>query len=106
MTTISTHVLDATSGRPAEGMAVILLDAAGGALAGGRTDADGRVGDLAGELPAGEYALRFATGAWHRAQGRESFHPSVTVAFQTAGEPHLHVPLLLSPYSYTTYRGS
>jgi len=113
MSTISTHVLDTALGRPAAGVAVTLehLDAKRAAtLAGfGTTDDDGRLRDLppGGQLLAvGEYRLRFDVGAYFAASGRESFYPSVTVEFRIAGEGHYHVPLLVSPFGYSTYRGS
>jgi 5-hydroxyisourate hydrolase len=101
---ITTHVLDTSTGRPAAGLAIRLLRD-GEELASGRTDADGRWVALDGSgTAAGTYQLEFATGAHF---GGTSFHPSVTVAF-TVTDPaeHHHVPLLLSPFGYTTYRGS
>ncbi len=98
MATLSTHVLDTAAGRPAAGIPVMLLDDTDRVLDEGVTDADGRIGSLGGELGTGSYRLRFATDG--------PFHPEVVIAFRiTAGEHH-HVPLLLSPYGYTTYRGS
>lgn len=99
MTTLSTHVLDSTEGTPAAGLEVT-LDRTTTAT----TDPDGRI-RFEGELPEGEHALTFATGAWFGR--RPHFHPEVTVAFVVdPGREHLHVALLLGPYSYTTYRGS
>jgi 5-hydroxyisourate hydrolase len=107
MATLSTHVLDTTTGRPAAGLAVRLADRTGATLAEAVTDADGRVRPLGGELLAGDYALTFATGGYFAAGGATTFHPRVTVEFTvTATDQHYHVPLLLSPYGYTTYRGS
>ena len=107
MATLSTHVLDTTTGRPAAGVAVRLADGSGTTLAEAVTDADGRVRPLGGELAAGDYALTFATGDYFAAGGGSTFHPRVTVEFSvTATDQHYHVPLLLSPYGYTTYRGS
>ncbi|MEN3362651.1 MAG: 5-hydroxyisourate hydrolase [Mycobacteriales bacterium] len=109
---LSTHVLDATAGRPAAGMTVRLerRDPTGWAtLAESVTGPDGR---LAGWVPAagfgaGDYRLSFGTGAWFGGQGRSAFYPEVVVVF-TVTDPaeHHHVPLLLSPYGYSTYRGS
>ena len=104
MSTVSTHVLDAVLGRPAAGLDVVLTGPDGGTTT-GRTDDDGRWRPD-GELPAGEHTVRFATGAWFAAQQRETFHPEVTVAFSVAPGEHHHVALLLSPFAYTTYRGS
>jgi 5-hydroxyisourate hydrolase len=113
MSTISTHVLDTALGRPAAGMRVILeqLDEMGVAvsLGVGETDGDGRLRDLMppGErLEAGEYRLRFDVGAYFAASARETFYPSVMVEFRVTGSAaHYHVPLLVSPYGYSTYRG-
>lgn len=103
---LSTHVLDATSGRPATGVAV-RLERDGVTLAEAVTDADGRVRELATLAAAGTYRITFATGAWFAAAGQEGFYPEVTIAF-TVTDPaaHHHVPLLLAPYAYSTYRGS
>jgi 5-hydroxyisourate hydrolase len=105
---VSAHVLDARLGVPAAGVGVTLLDAAGTVLAQTVTDGDGRVRDLGPErLEEGTYAVRFASGAYFDAQDVASFHPEVLVTFRVlAGETHHHIPLLLSPYAYTTYRGS
>ena len=105
MSTCSTHVLDAALGRPAAGV-VVLLTAADGTSERSCTDADGRV-RFETHLGHGEHRITFATGEWFAAAGRETFYPSVTLDFTTtADQPHYHVALLLSPYSYTTYRGS
>jgi 5-hydroxyisourate hydrolase len=108
---ITTHVLDASAGRPAEGVAVELLVSDGGAwrsLDAAITDADGRVSRIgADELPPGTYRLRFDTGAWFQARGVEAFYPEVVLTFQVADDGrHVHAPLLLSPFAYSTYRGS
>ena len=112
MSGISTHVLDTARGVPAAGVAIVLeREAPGGGWqpAGrGETDADGRVGVLlAGPLEAARYRLTFATRDYFRAQGTRAFYPEVRVDFEV-DEPgrHHHVPLLLSPYGYSTYRGS
>ena len=151
---LSTHVLDASRGTPATGVAVRLTTTGGQELAtavtdaDGRvrelaaelaagtyritfdtgayfadtgqqgfypevavtftvTDADGRVRELAAELAAGDYRLTFATGEYFAANGQQGFYPEVVVTFTvTDPEQHHHVPLLLSPYAYSTYRGS
>ncbi|WP_284252457.1 hydroxyisourate hydrolase [Litorihabitans aurantiacus] len=105
------HVLDAATGRPASGVAVVLTDEGGAEIARGETDADGRAGLGPARLAAGTYELAFATGAYFAARGVAAFHPRVRVTFALADEAdgsprHHHVPLLLSPFSYTTYRGS
>lgn len=105
---LSTHVLDAATGTPAAGVAVTLTDLAGTPLGGGTTDADGRVAAVAdAPLAPGTYRLTFATGDFFAATGTTAFWPEVALAFTvTDPEGHLHVPLLLSPFAYTTYRGS
>jgi 5-hydroxyisourate hydrolase len=103
---VSTHVLDSVLGRPAAGVAVRLL-AGEEVLAEGVTDADGRC-RLTGEATAaGAHRLVFATGPWFAAQDRATFYPEVVLTFDVR-EPaeHHHVPLLLSPFAYSTYRGS
>ena len=112
--TLSTHVLDATTGRPAAGVQVRLErgDDSGWVPAGaGQTDADGRL-RLAGQagdadFEPGVYRITFGTGAYFTALGSASFYPEVTITFEmTARDEHYHVPLLLSPFAYSTYRGS
>jgi 5-hydroxyisourate hydrolase len=106
MSSCSTHVLDSTLGAPAAGVAVALRDAEGVRLAEERTDDDGRI-RFGVDLAAGEHELTFATGDYFADAGRPAFHPRVVVPFLIDAErPHHHVALLLSPYSYTTYRGS
>jgi 5-hydroxyisourate hydrolase len=104
MTTLSTHVLDAVLGRPAEGMTVRAFHG-GSQVDHGVTDADGRL-RFAVPLVPGEHSLVFATGPWFAERRRETFYPEVTVAFSVTEEEHLHVPILLSPFAYSTYRGS
>ena len=106
MASLSTHVLDTAAGRPAVGLRVTLETAEGTPLKEAVTDADGRVGDLAAELPTGEHRLRFDTGAWFARQDLATFYPEVVVAFTVTEDAHFHVPLLLSPFGYSTYRGS
>ena len=103
MATLSTHVLDTSRGRPAARIAVTLETRDGATLATGGTDDDGRVGSLGGDLAAGDYRLRFDTGGY---LGPTGFYPEVTVTFTVGDDEHYHVPLLLSPYGYSTYRGS
>ena len=105
--TLSTHVLDAALGRPAADVAVRLEAADGTALADARTDGDGRVANLGSALDAGTYRLRFDTGAYFAATGQTGFYPEVVLTFSvTDPQQHYHVPLLLSPFAYSTYRGS
>ncbi len=106
---LSTHVLDATTGRPAAGVAVLVEERVDGewrATADGRTDADGRIGAL-GDPGEGAHRLRFDTGGYFAKAGVATFYPEVTVTFTVAdATAHHHVPLLLSPFAYSTYRGS
>ncbi len=108
MSHVTTHVLDAALGRPAAGVAVALSSPTGEIIAMGITDPDGRVNDLGPDaLPAGEYQLEFTTGPYFAAAGRAAFYPRVVVSFVIAETAtHYHVPLLLSPFAYSTYRGS
>ncbi len=108
MSYISAHVLDAVVGVPGRGIEVMLRDAEGQLIGQAVTDADGRVADLGPDhLEPGEYAVTFATAPYFAAQDRPTFFARVTVDFAVAeGEHHYHVPLLLSAFSYTTYRGS
>ncbi len=111
---ITTHVLDTSLGRPAAGVPVVLERSEGGSgwatLGHGETDADGRLRTLLSAdapLTPGRYRLVFDTRKYFESRHVRSFYPSVIVMFDvTAGDAHCHVPLLLSPYGYTTYRGS
>jgi 5-hydroxyisourate hydrolase len=104
---ISTHVLDTVTGRPAAGLELVLARRVGGVwheLARRVTDADGRVTDLAGQVEADVYRIVFETEAYLMI---ETFYPQVVVMFRvTDPAAHHHVPLLLSPFAYSTYRGS
>ena len=113
MSGITTHVLDLASGRPARGVSVrleIRRAERWTALAERATDDDGRVREFTpagARLDAGTYRLTFLTGDYFRAQGQEAFHPEVVVSFEVKDTAqHHHVPLLLSPFGYSTYRGS
>ncbi len=109
---ISTHVLDAAAGCPARGIAVTLerLDAAAWVpVSAGATGPDGRLTGLAGPGPlrAASYRLTFDVRAYYAATGTPAFYPQVVVVFEVADPAqHYHVPLLLSPFAYSTYRGS
>ena len=118
---ISTHVLSAVDGVPAEGMEIRLerLDGVGTGGTGGTggvsvigrgvTDGDGRCPALteALTLEPGQYRMRFETGAWFARSSTATFYPVVEVTFAvTEASAHYHVPLLLSPFAYSTYRGS
>lgn len=103
---ISTHVLDSVLGRPAAGM-VVQLYRGSDLLASGVTDEDGRHRLLVGTGSTGAHRIVFGTGAWFAGQDRETFYPSVTLDFAVVDPAaHHHVPLLLAPFAYSTYRGS
>jgi 5-hydroxyisourate hydrolase len=113
MSPITTHILDTSLGRPAAGVAVALErldpDQAWRTIGRGQTDADGRNKALMapGALKPGTFRLLFEVGDYFRKSGRPSFYPSVTVVFEIVdATQHYHVPLLLNPYGYSTYRGS
>ena|SRR3712207_2714342 len=114
MSAITTHVLDVSKGRPAAGVPVALeLEADDGdwqLLGKGTTDADGRLSSLLPDgqpLAIGTYMLTFDTETYFRAHNVEGFYPFVQVVFSILDtDAHYHVPLLLSPYGYSTYRGS
>jgi len=113
MTHITTHVLDVSLGRPAANVSV-LLDAQSSAgqwteSARGATDADGRLREWAAAktLSAGTYRLTFDTHAYFAARKIESLYPQVVIVFEVRdAQEHYHIPLLLSPFGYSTYRGS
>ncbi len=107
---ISTHVLDTMRGTPAAGLDVVLhrreADGDWREVAQATTDADGRVRSLSeDELDAAEYRLEFDTRPYFERSGLGAFYPSVSVVFSFEGG-HLHVPLLLSAFGYTTYKGT
>ncbi len=114
MNRISTHVLDLVQGRPAKDVPVRLekqnLSGDWRLLTAAHTDQDGRCSQLLPEgeqLSAGVYRLIFDTGSYHAVQKIDALYPSVEVTFRARdGETHFHIPLLLSPNGYTTYRGS
>ena len=109
MSTLSTHVLDTMYGRPAAGVRLRLEDAFGVALFKSMTNADGRCPGMP-ELPPGRYALTFEVAAYFAAAGIDlpdpPFLDEVRIAFGIADGGHYHVPLLVSPFAYSTYRGS
>jgi len=115
MSAITTHVLDTARGRPATGVAVVLEQRDAGReewtpIGRGETDADGRLRSLlpdSARLEPGQYRLIFDTRRYFDAQSVRSLYPMIIVVFEAvAGESHYHVPLLLGPFGYTTYRGS
>ena len=113
MSAITTHILDVSTGRPAAGVEVVLEIQEEAerwtSLGRGVTDHDGRLGTLmsAQAIPApGIYRLIFQTQAYFDRSQTQTFYPRVTVVFTVVGEAHYHVPLLLSPFGYSTYRGT
>ena len=114
MSAITTHVLDIARGRPAVGLAVVLdmrvADGRWQEVGRGITDGDGRLRTLVDPstvLVPGLYRLVFDTGVYFGSEGIRAFYPEVVVTFEAvSGEAHYHVPLLLSPFGYSTYRGS
>jgi 5-hydroxyisourate hydrolase len=113
MSQITTHVLDLSTGRPAAGVPVVLEHEHPNGwhrLGRGVTDQNGRLNGLLkddAELVAGTYRLSFDTAAYFALSATASLYPSVVISFSvTAPQEHYHVPLLLSPFGYSTYRGS
>lgn len=113
MSPITTHILDTARGRPATGVSVRLERRGEGGgyreIGAGKTDADGRLRTLLpdGALDVGVYRITFDTGAYFDAQGTVAFYPEASVVFAvSAANEHYHVPLLLNPFGYSTYRGS
>jgi 5-hydroxyisourate hydrolase len=121
MSTISTHVLDVSLGKPAAGVPVLIQrvrdprgddahDLRDVTIGAGTTDADGRLRDFltaSGLLTQGVYRLRFDVAEYFRITSRETFYPEIAVLFRVgAAEEHYHVPVLISPFGYTTYRGT
>jgi 5-hydroxyisourate hydrolase len=111
MSAVTTHVLDTAQGRPAAGVLVRLEHAVGqggAVVAAGTTDDDGRVRSLGPDrVCAGTYRLVFDTAGYFTRTGQPCFFPEVSLSFVVADpDQHHHVPLLLSPFAYSTYRGS
>jgi 5-hydroxyisourate hydrolase len=111
---ITTHVLDTTQGKPAPGISVTLeMKGKSGdwaKISSGTTDPDGRIIDFFPDgmpFEKGIFRLTFETGVYFRSIRVESFYPHVQIAFEAKeSSAHYHVPLLLSPFGYSTYRGS
>jgi 5-hydroxyisourate hydrolase len=109
---ITSHVLDTARGCPAadvEARLEVEQDGQWRILAEDRTDSDGRIRDWLPpgyHLAPGTYRITFATGPYFRSQGIHGFYPEIPVLFEIQDQAHYHVPLLLSPYGYSTYRGS
>ncbi|CAN5619841.1 hydroxyisourate hydrolase [soil metagenome] len=109
---ISTHILDTSVGKPAEGVKIILEINENDEwvmIGEGFTNADGRINNLISEdteVKEGSYRITFEIESYFNAQKRESFYPSVNIVFNTKAGEHYHVPLLINPFGYSTYRGS
>ena len=112
MSQLTTHILDTTKGKPATGVRVSLYQKHNEEwkeISIGTTNSDGRVSDLLKKdtlLETGIYKLRFETGEYFDKQGIHSFFPFVEIIFTIASKEHYHIPLLISPHGYNTYRGS
>ncbi|MBL7738842.1 MAG: hydroxyisourate hydrolase [Chitinophagaceae bacterium] len=112
MSQLTTHILDTTAGKPAAGVSVVLLQEKQGQwkeMATGITNADGRIPDLLKKetvLEQGTYKMRFETSAYFEKNKIRTFYPYVEIVFGITSAEHYHVPLLLNPFGYSTYRGS
>lgn len=110
MSTISTHVLDTALGKPAAGVPVTLERATDDMVLGsGATDTDGRLRDLMPQdraLSEGIYRLRFDVAQYFTDTKRDALYPEIVIVFRVTRDEHYHIPLLLSPFGYSTYRGS
>jgi 5-hydroxyisourate hydrolase len=112
MSQVTTHILDTTKGKPAWGVTIVLLEKVGTEwleVAKGITNKDGRISNLLKEdelLPFGIYKLSFDTKHYFDAMEAATFYPAVEIIFEIKTAEHYHIPLLLSPFGYSTYRGS
>lgn len=111
MSQITTHILDTTLGKPATGVTIVLFaqESEWTEIAKGVTNKDGRIADIlpAGEvLPAGIYKMKFLTQDYFKKNSVEPFYPFIEIVFSISSAEHYHIPLLLNPFGYTTYRGS
>jgi len=112
MSSITSHVLDTSSGKPASDINICLYflkDNSWESIAEGKTNNDGRITDLLKtdiKPEKGIYKMKFATGIYFKNQGLRNFYPYVEIIFEIDSDEHFHIPLLLSPFGYSTYRGS
>ena len=113
MSQITTHVLDTAKGKPAEGIMIFLqrptMEGQWEDVTSGVTNSDGRVANFMSEdqvIEPGIYRMVFETGAYFDKEGIVGFYPEVPVIFEIKDTTHYHIPLLLSPFGYSTYRGS
>jgi hydroxyisourate hydrolase len=109
MSQLTTHILDTSIGKPAKGVLITLYNHENELIGKGITNEDGRIGDLLENdviLEPGIYKLIFETGSYFSSAGTKTFYPRATIEFEITDRSHYHVPLLLNPYGYSTYRGS
>jgi 5-hydroxyisourate hydrolase len=112
MSQLTTHILDTTKGKPAQGVSIVLFRLEKDIwkqLITGITNADGRIPNLLNKeviLEPGIYKLKFETKEYFEKQDIQTFYPFVVIVFTITGNEHYHVPLLLNPFGYSTYRGS
>ena len=112
MSQITTHILDTALGRPASGVTIKLYqkqDESWSELASGITNEDGRIANLLPEdavLAEGIYKMHFQTSQYHQTTQQEVFYPEVDIQFWIRSQEHYHIPLLLNPFGYSTYRGN
>jgi 5-hydroxyisourate hydrolase len=112
MSQLTTHILDTAKGTPAKGVTIVLyrqLEESWQQLALGTTNADGRIPNLLQKdfvLEPGVYKMRFETKPYFEKQAVRTFYPFIEISFTITGNEHYHVPLLVNPFGYTTYRGS
>ena len=112
MSQVTTHILDTALGKPAEGVRINLLRKEGSGwnqIARGTTNSDGRITDLLNNdhiLPEGVFKMNFQTEDYHKRTGQPIFYPEVEIQFTIHDQSHYHIPLLLNPFGYSTYRGS
>jgi 5-hydroxyisourate hydrolase len=113
MSQITTHILDTTLGKPAQGVTIVLEQQTSEKkwiqLGEGKTNSDGRLPNLLSseiKLNKGIYRLVFDTASYFKTLAVKGFYPTVTIEFELSDDSHYHVPLLLNPFGYSTYRGS
>ncbi|TNE52844.1 MAG: hydroxyisourate hydrolase [Bacteroidetes bacterium] len=112
MSQITTHILDTSLGKPARGVSIELQQKSGNeweTIGSGKTNDDGRLPGLLEDfvrLTPGVYRLVFDTGGYYQSIGTKGLYPSVSIDFEVGNDPHYHIPLLLNPFGYSTYRGS
>jgi 5-hydroxyisourate hydrolase len=112
MSQLTTHILDTTKGKPAQGVTIVLYQQQNNSwkeIAKNVTNADGRIPDLLGKdvlLGFGIYKMKFETAEYFGNQEIQTFYPYVEIIFSITSNEHYHIPLLLNPFGYSTYRGS